>query len=220
MDLDSLLQAYDTCQRAQPLLTSVVQGTIVFTAAEAIAQGITDHRIDKRKLQYTAALSPLYGAGVYGLIQSGEAVGALLSSTGAAETLGFVGTAFLKGALGPNLFGNVQNAAFFYNNTAGTRSNYTFSGFRDAYESLLISARETGLSGAWSLFKAGIPKEEYRKSVIGSVTAWNAIQLANYAWVPEGRRSLVGVLFVIPWMIGLSLWSLKGRENSTIATEK
>ncbi len=158
-------------------------------------------------------LSPLYGAGVYGLMQSGEAVGHALASTGLDNTLGAAGTAFTKGALGPNLLGNLQNAVFFYNNTTGERKGYTLSGLRDGYATLLLAARETGPAGVWSLFKDGIPKDKYRNSVIGSVTAWNAIQFANYAWVPEHLRTPVSLACILPWVTLLSVWSLVGRKH-------
>jgi len=199
--LEQLLEGYQQLQAAHPFIMSVATAELIFPAADATAQLIKDRAVDWRKVRYTAMLTPFYGAGVYGLVQSGELVGQYLSED-----------PFTKGALGPNLWGNVQNAFFFMNNTVGERTGYDVSALAQHYGSLL-----KGKGTRWENFKenffGNISKHEYEVSVLGSITAWNGIQWYSYAHVDESMRTpfVLGCAFV--WNVLLSGLSLIGREK-------
>ena len=157
--LEQLLEGYQQLQAAHPFIISVATAELIFPAADATAQLIKDRAVDWRKVRYTAMLTPFYGAGVYGLVQSGELVGQYLSED-----------PFTKGALGPNLWGNVQNAFFFMNNTVGERTGYDVSALAHHYRSLLklTGKRWENLE---ETFFGNISTHEDDFSVVGSITA-------------------------------------------------
>lgn len=90
--VNNLFQMYRGCQDSYPIITSMAAAEAIFPLAEGIAQLIKDKRIDLRKIGYKAVLAPLYGLGIYGLMQARELVGKYIWSNPIA-----------KGALGPNL---------------------------------------------------------------------------------------------------------------------
>jgi len=205
--LEQLIDGYRQLQGAHPLIGSVMTAQVIFPLADATAQLIKDRRVDWRKIRYTAALAPFYGAGVYGLVQSGELVGQYISDE-----------PFTKGALGPNLWGNVQNLFFFYNNTVGERTGYDLGALVQRYRGL-FKGGGTRWENLKTNFFGNIPKQEYEVSVLGSITAWNGIQWYSYAHVDESMRTPFVLGCALLWNVLLSGLSLVGRRKVVAADE-
>ncbi|KYK26399.1 hypothetical protein AYK26_07565 [Euryarchaeota archaeon SM23-78] len=195
--------AYQTFQQTNPLLGSMLTAEATYTLGDIVSQIITDKKVDWKKIRYTAKLAPVYGAAIYGLMESGDLVGELVSEHPLA-----------KAALGPNLLGNVFNAFFFVNNTVGERKEYKIRELLKNYASIFSTDNKKGFFKNFKeKYIKNIPGKEYLNSVIGSVTVWNGIQYANYAYVADEMRAPVALACNLIWVCALSLWSLKGRRK-------
>ncbi|HIG93837.1 MAG: hypothetical protein QT02_C0004G0026 [archaeon GW2011_AR9] len=190
MDLGAIVDGYVAFQQQHPILGSIATAEATFSLGDIISQRVTDGKVDWKKVRYTAAFSPLHGMACYASMQIGELVGQYIADDPLA-----------KAALGPNLFGNAYNLFFFANNTIGEKIGYHLHQGKEYYHHLT------------SDFWANIPKEEYAKSVIGTLTAWNVIQYYNYAYVAQELRTSVALGVGTLWIGLMSLWSLKGRRK-------
>ncbi len=198
-------EVYRIFNDAHPLLGSMATAAVIYPTADIASQYISDRQVNWRKVRYSAALSPLYGMAAYGCIRSGDVVGEYISPN-----------PFVRGALGPNIWGNLFNVFFFTNNTVGERTNYNF-------QKLAVHYRETcfGAEDWYTRIKERvigcIPKKEYLNALIGTVTFWNAFQAVNYSYVPKELQtpSTLGVNLL--WTIGLSFWSLRGGRRLAAA---
>lgn len=199
-------ELYNNFQQAHPLIGSMATAECTFLFGDMASQLLKDKKVDSKKLKYTAALAPLYGAGIYALIESGELVGKLISEK-----------PLVKSALGPNLFGNIYNTFFFVNNTVGERTDYDLKKLARHYKNLFSSTENPKKKKRWKNFKENyinnIPKDQFTYSVITTLTAWNAFQSINYAYVPEAMRSPASLAMGFGWLTLLSLWSLKGSRD-------
>jgi hypothetical protein len=206
MDLVSLvndsMQVFSNFQVAHPQINSMLTAEATFLTGDAVSQLITDHKVDTRKLKYTAALAPFYGLCINGLIESGELVGRYVSES-----------PIVKSALGPNLWGNLFNTLFFVNNSIGEQKQYRLQGLARHYKTLLSDDDKGLFKRIKEHYLDYIPKKEYLYSVIGTLSAWNVIQGLNYSCVPEDSRTTVALMAGLAWTTILSAWSLKGRKN-------
>ncbi|MBU1198398.1 MAG: Mpv17/PMP22 family protein [Nanoarchaeota archaeon] len=195
--------AYQTFQQSNPLLGSMLTAEATFTLGDIVSQLIVDKKVDWKKVSYTAKLAPIYGAGVYGLMESGDLVGKLISEH-----------PLVKAALGPNLFGNVLNSYFFANNTIGERNGYKIRELVNNYASIFSQKdNKTFFQNFKEKYIKNIPGKEFLKSVIVTLTVWNGIQYLNYSYVSDEMRTPVALACGVAWLSVLSLWSLKGRRK-------
>ena len=205
MDIVSLVNdsmpALSSFSKNHPHLTSMLTAEATFVIGDLVSQLITDHKIDTRKLRYTAALAPIYGLGIEALIESGELVGKYVSEN-----------PLVKAALGPNLWGNLFNTFFFVNNSVGEKKDYSLSELVKNYKTLF-----SGDKSFFRRFKENyldyIPKKEYLYSVGVTLSAWNVIQGLNYSYAPEDMRTTIALGAGLAWTTLLSAWSLKGRRE-------
>jgi len=193
-------ELYRGLNDTHPLMGSITTAMAVFPLADIVSQYITDKRVDWKKVRYTAALSPLYGTGIYGCVQSGDLIKDHVSENPLA-----------RAALGPNLWGNVHNAFFFINNTIGEQSGYDLGALVNHYRKTFVSS--TPFHNIAETIKKHVPGREYLNAFIGSVTFWNGFQAINYAYIPPELQTptTLGVAFV--WTVALSTWSLRGRRR-------
>jgi len=203
-----LYECYKTFQASHPHLGSMLTAEVTFTTSDLIAQLITDRKVDIKKLGYTAALAPVYGLCVEGLIESGELVGRNISDNPLA-----------KGALGPNLWGNFFNTFFFVNNTVGEKKGYSLRNLGKHYLGLLSPKKsEEGLMRrVWDNFKdnyiSNIPGREMLYATLGTLTLWNAFQYYNFTYVDEEMRTATTLVAAFVWTPALSWLSLRGRRK-------
>jgi len=203
--LTDIVQAVDGFQKAHPHLSVMMTAELMYVIGDAAAQWVLDKKLNKRKLAYTAALAPLYGLCIDGLMQTGELVGKYINSN-----------PLVKAALGPNLIGNASNTIFFYNNTMGEKTNYSIPALLKGYASIFSPAeiKKNGfLNNLNKKFISYIPGREYLKTLIATLTAWNAFQWLNYAVVPEHRRTYAVLLVGTVWTGIITSWSSKGAKN-------
>jgi len=198
-------EGYKNFQRVHPHLATILTAEIVYLTGDLMSQLISDGRVDKRKLGYTAALAPIYGACLEGIIETGEIVGRHISDN-----------ALAKAALGPNLIGNLFNTFFFVNNTIGERKKYSVPALVRHYANL-FSSDESENRGKWENFKKNyihnIPGKEYLFSFIATISLWNGFQTYNYVCVDPEMRTSTTLGATLIWTTVLSLWSLKGRRK-------
>lgn len=194
--INDLVDMYVSAAQSAPLLTNMATAFATFTIGDALSQYIVDKKVNVKKLGYSATLAPLYGAMLYGLVESGEMIGPLVNDNSMA-----------KAALGPNLIGNGANAVLFYNNTIGQKTNYSIKGLADDYVDF-VRAKDK-----WARLKENIPAKEFTKSVVSTLTFWNAFHFVNYEYVSEAMRTPLTLATSLVWLTVLSLWSLKGSRN-------
>ncbi len=201
--VNSAFEAYRDLQQTHPLLGAILTAGIVYPIGDITSQLLTDKKIDWIKVRFTATLSPLYGAGIYGLMETGNLVGDHISE----EPLA-------KAALGPNFLGNLYNTFFFVNNTVGERTRYRLKDLVNNYSAIF---RDRRLGTIWKNFKEryvkNIPGKEYLNSVIGTLTAWNVFQYCNYAYISDEMQTPAALGAGFVWTSFLSLWSLRGRRK-------
>lgn len=208
MDLTTIVhqtfELYRDFQAQYPLLGSILIAEITYPVGDVASQLIADRKVDWNKVKYTAVLSPLYGLGIHGLMKTGDLVGDHL-----------IDHPLAKAALGPNLWGNLYNCFFFVNNTVGERVGYRLKKLGDYYKSLLLDG--TSLKERWrnwrENFFGNVPCDEYGKSVLSTLTAWNVFQYCNYAYVSDEMQTPAVLGAGLLWVVLLSLWSLKGGRK-------
>ena len=196
---------YRTLNEAHPLLGSMATAAVIYPTADIVSQYISDRHINWKKVVYSAALSPLYGMAIYGCVRTGDIVGEYISSN-----------PFVRGALGPNLWGNIFNVFFFTNNTVGERSNYSLGKLAEHYKKTCFGARSLYTRIKESI-NSCVPRQEYINALIGTVTFWNAFQAVNYSYVPEKLQTSSTLGVALLWTIGLSFWALRGGRKLTAA---
>ena len=205
MNLAHLVQdafeLYRAFNEAHPLLGSMATAAVIYPTADIASQYINDRQVNWRKVRYSTALSPLYGLAAYGCVRTGDVVGEYVSQN-----------PLVRGALGPNIWGNLFNVFFFTNNTVGERTNYSLRKLAEHYQETCFG------EGEWytrikEKVIGSIPRQEYLNALIGTVTFWNAFQAVNYSYVPQELQtpSTLGVNLL--WTIGLSFWSLRGGRR-------
>jgi hypothetical protein len=208
MDFSSIkdvLTMYTEFQRAHPHIGTMVASEVTYLLGDAFSQLTLEKRLNYKKLGYTAALAPFYGVVLEGLLESGELVGRHISDN-----------PFAKSALGPNLWGNLFNVFFFYNNTIGEESGYSLKSLAKGYASLVSPSaiRENGFIGnIRKKMLSKVPGHEYKKSVIGAVTGWNAVQTLNYYFVPAYLRMSTSMAVGTAWLTALTAWSTIGARK-------
>jgi len=199
-----VFELYSQFQNAHPLIGSMIAAEVIFVVGDAASQLIFDKKIDIKKLHYTAALAPLYGICIKGLLESGDLIGRYVSENPA-----------LKSALGPNLWGNAFNFFFFINNTVGEKEDYSLKSLLRHYKDVLINISLRSKSCTEQRRDSLInflPKKEYFYSVAATLTAWNVFQYINYSYVQDGMRTSAALAASVLWTGLLSLWSLQGRR--------
>ncbi len=202
MDLVNIVvEGYREFQQHHPLILAMATAEVTFTVADAISQFIEDRKIDLKKLKYTAALAPVYGLAVEGLIGTGNLVGEYISDHPMA-----------KSALGPNFWGLAYNTFFFVNGTIGEKTDYNPVELAKHYARVF-----SGDGNMWENFKdnylANVPGKEFVYSAIGTLTFWNAYMAVNFAYIPEEIQTPLALTVNIAWTTALSLWSLRGRKD-------
>lgn len=199
MSFLTMFEFYRSFNFVHPILGAILTGVIIFPFADIISQRILDKKIDWKKVRYTLALSPFYGA--YGLLAvgSGLVVGKYISSH-----------PLVMAALGPNLIGNVFNLIFFVNNSIGQKYSYQLSALPRYYLHLLQRKEQ---------FFSYISWKEYLKAVIGTLTFWNLVQYVNYSYVPLELQTPMVLAVSFGWIILLSLWSLIARRKLNASAE-
>lgn len=201
--VDTAFKAYSSLQMAHPIIGSVLTAEGTFIAGDITSQVIAGEKVDYSKIKYTAALAPIYGLGLYGLMESGELVGEYIS-----------GDPLAKAALGPNLLGNLYNTFFFVNNTVGEKKGYSLKKLAGHYWSMLSNRSDKSyLKNLKEKYIGNIPGKEYMYSMAATLTAWNVFQYFNYDCVPEEMRTPTTLAAGLVWTSLLSLWSLKGRRK-------
>ena len=202
--VSGLMEGYQRLQETHPVMGAILTTEIIFPLSDGISQIIKDKHVDWKKVRYTAALAPIYGIMAYAAQQSGEWVGDQVYNHPLA-----------KAALGPNLWGNVSNIFFFVNNTLGERNGYSIERLVEHYRSLLMNPEkkkswwENAKENVWG----NVPQQEYRNSVVGTITIWNVFQYCNYSYIEEAMRTPASIAASLIWMPLMSLWSLSGRRK-------
>lgn len=194
--LNEIYDLYNSATQSAPLITNMATAVATFSIGDVISQYIVDKKINWRKVGFSAILAPFYGAMLYGLVELGNSIGPYVNDNSLA-----------KAALGPNLVGNGANAILFYNNTVGQKNNYSINELTKSYVEMFTEGN------VWSRFKVNIPKKEFRNSVVGTLTFWNAFHYFNYEYVSESMRTPAVLLTSVAWLTLLSLWSLKGSRK-------
>ncbi len=199
--VQDVFKVYQTFNEVHPLFGSMATAAVIYPAADITSQYISDRQVNWRKVGYSAALSPLYGMAIYGCVRTGDVVGEYISPN-----------PFVRGALGPNVWGNLLNVFFFTNNTVGERKNYNLRKLVEHYRETCFGAGDWHTRIKENIISC-IPKQEYLNALIGTLTFWNAFQAVNYSYVPEKLQtpSTLGVNLL--WTIGISLWSLRGGRR-------
>jgi hypothetical protein len=209
MDLSSIkdvLSMYSEFQRAHPHLGTMLASEAIYVAADAASQLTLEKRLNTRKLAYTAALAPIYGLLTEALIESGEMVGRTVSQN-----------PFVKSALGPNLWGNLTNLIFFYNNTIGEETNYSIPALMKSYASMFSNGFFSGIK---KNFLSKVPGKEYKKATIGTLTGWNIAQGLSYCYVPPQLRATVAMGIGTLWVWMMTAWSYIGAKKLRAAPFK
>ena len=206
--LSDLFECYQTFQISHPHLGAMVTAEAVYVGGDLVSQLMHERKVDGRKLKYTAALAPIYGLCLEGLIESGELVGRYISEN-----------PLTKAALGPNFLGNFFNTFFFVNNAVGEREGYRIRNLVHHYVDLFSpKPSEKGLvkriCGSFNeKYISHIPHKEMLYATVSTLTLWNAFQYVNYSYIKEDMRTPVTLAAAFVWICALSLWSLRGRKN-------
>ena len=207
MNLENLVNSLAAIQKDHPYISSMVIAEMTFIAGDAIAQLIENKKVNKRKIFYTAILAPIYGLCAKGLMETGELVGKYISEN-----------PLVKGALGPNLWGNFFNTFFFVNNTVGKEKDYSIPELARNYRNLFPNEEDSN-KDFWQRFKEryidNIPKKEFAVTTAFTLTAWNGIQWLNYSQIPENLRTPACLLENAIWIPVLSWLSLRGNKKIT-----
>ncbi len=204
---------YRGFQAIHPHIGNILTAEAVYITTDLISQIFENRRVNWKKLGYKAALGPAYALGLEGVMATGDLVGEYVSSR-----------PFVKGTLGPNLFGNVLNAVFFANDTIGKRHDYSMVELAKEWASLLQDGGgRKGIGKYWdnvkNFWKTNVPNREFAYSVAVTLTAWNAFQWANYKYIePEmTTATTLGATFI--WLNFLSLWSSRGSKKKVCLEE-
>ena len=188
-------QAFMQFQASHPVYGSMLTSEIIFPTADAISQLITDKKINWKRIKYTAALAPIYGATINYFIRSEKIIEESISESPLAMS-----------ALGPNLLGQFLNAFFYVNNTIGEKTNYNLKELVKHYSSTRRKNFRKKIFG-------NIPEREYLFTTIGTLTFWNAFQYFNIKLAPEEMQTQNTLLMAFVWTNLISLWSLKGGRR-------
>ncbi len=222
MDLGSTVMDawnfYVSFQQAHPILGSMATACGTFTLGDIISQSIMDKKVDFKKVRYTLCLAPIYGLGMYGVLESGDMIEKLIPEMYKKDYMSDPNLNFTKAALGPNVFGNALSAFFFVNNTVGEKKDYSLKELGKNYTSMLKPGKDF-FKNIKEKYLSNIPGQEFAYSILGTLTAWNAIQYANYSYVADEFRTPVTLGCGVVWMSMLSLWSLVGRRK-VVGSEK
>ena len=220
MSLDTLvLEAfahYTTFNQSYPITASMLTASAIFPSADITSQLITTKKVNWNKVGYTASLAPLYGIAAYFSVRSAD----LVPTENMSPSL----QPLAKAALGPNLWGNLFNAYFFVNNTVGERSGYRFRELCNHYYFIISGTslnntedKKEYLPHFFERVKEKIidyiPRQEYLKATLGTVTFWNAFQYANYSYVPLEMQTPSTLAMAFGWTILLSAWSMVGSRK-------
>jgi len=207
-NVQGFYEMYQAFQSVHPHLGTMLTAEAVYLTGDLSSQLINDRKVDIRKLGYTAALAPVYGLCLEGLMETGEIVGRNISDN-----------ALAKATLGPNLVGNLFNTFFFVNNTIGERENYSVPALIRHYANLLSSdkSENRGIRGRWENFKRNyvnnIPGKEFLIATAATLTLWNGFQWWNYTYVDSEMRTSTTIGAALIWTTFLSYWSLRGRRK-------
>lgn len=203
--INDVWELYQSAQQAHPFIGSVLVAVGTFSLSDIVSQLIVDKKVNWKKVGYTTALSPIYGAGIYGLIESGHLVGEYISDH-----------ALVKAALGPNFWGHALNAYFFVNNTIGEKGNYSIKKNVKHYADMFSKESLKNFGQTFkNKFINNIPKKEYINAVIGSLTFWNAFHYINYTYVQDEMQTPITLGFSVVWTTLITAWSLKGARKLT-----
>lgn len=208
MDLGSIVSetygAYSAFQQAHPFLGSLATSQVMFPLADILSR----RKIDGKSLWYTARLAPLYGAAIYGLIETGEIVGDAIRGSVDDWVVPVA-----QSVLGPNLWGNLFNAAFFYNTAVGKDSGYSMRALYDSYGG--IARGDDGrFKNVLKNWKNKISWNGYCNSMIATFTVWEGIQWYNYGYMQDEFRTPVSLTCGLFWTVILSSWS-RGKKSAT-----
>ncbi len=218
MDLTQVVQnafeVYRTFNELHPLLGSMATAELIYPISDIVSQKITDGAIDWKKVRYTAVLSPAYGAGIFGCIESQHVVPDGIESA-------MIGKAALS-----NLFGGlIFNSFFFMNNTIGERNDYDLGKLVSHYTSFFRPTTKSTTEGNMyskmrdtyqavkEKIKSSIPYQEFTKAFLGSITLWTAFQYANFSYNPPELQTPTSLSMAFIWTVFLSAWSLTGRRR-------
>lgn len=211
MSLEAMFDVYQQFQTAHPLIGTMLTAEVTFSVGDIVSQLVIDKKVNWKKVRYSMTLAPVYGAGLYGLMETGDVVGRTVSEH-----------PFVKSALGPNLWGHLLNTFFFVNNTIGEKTNYSITGLLENYKATFSSQGDNikeKVKSLYSNFKEkyiqNIPGREFRDTTIATLTFWNAFQTANYAYIQDEMRTPAILATSLVWLSILSLWSLRGSRRLT-----
>ncbi len=207
--INDVWEMYSGLQQAQPYIGSVITAVGTFSLSDVVSQLMKDKKVNWKKVGYTAALSPVYGSAIYGLIESGKMVGDYL-----------IDHPLAKAALGPNLWGHALNAYLFVNNTvAEEEPKYSLKANLKHYASMFS---KESLKNFGNTFKEKIidkiPKKEYMRAFWGSMVGWNLFHWFNYSQVPDEMQTPLTLGVSVLWTTAITAWSLTGGRR--IAYEK
>ncbi|MGV8151197.1 MAG: Mpv17/PMP22 family protein [Candidatus Woesearchaeota archaeon] len=197
-----LFDIYQNFQQAHPHIGTMLTSEVILLTADAGSQLISDKKLNKKKLAFTAQLAPIYGLSLEGLMETGNLVGEYIYNHSIA-----------KSALGPNLFGNIYNIFFFANNTIGEKNNYSIKELLKTYYNTIkdktTSVKEKFVNTLWN----NVPKKAYTAAVVLTLTFWNVFQTLNYEYIPEELRSPATLGVSLFWTLGLTYHSLIGSRK-------
>jgi hypothetical protein len=210
MDLTNMVkdgwEAYQSFQQTYPLLNSMITGSVIYTSADAASQLMTEKKIDKRKIKYTAGISPVYGLLTHWVVEGGEFIGKGVQNNPLVKSLSAIA------------LGNVLNGIFFSNNQIGEKNNYNLKDLVKNYSKILHDKTDTKkIKNTYKRFQEkfveNVPTKEFRECVAISFPYWLTINMINFSYTPEPMRTPVVMAAAFGWTCLLSLWSLKGRKK-------
>jgi hypothetical protein len=194
----------------------MVTAMVTFPVGDIIAQYVTEKKVNFKRVGYAFANSPIYGAALYGLMQTGEFVGDIIKTN-----YSLINSAF-KSVLGPNLWGNIFNAYFFVNNAVGSKAGYGINAINEEinnYKSIFTYDKNkySGFSGFVKNFKEKtidrIDWFDYKwYAVMPTITVWNVIQTLNYEYVSGDIRTPLAISLGIIWSPIITYASYKSAK--------
>jgi len=217
-------EGYTRLQETHPKFGAMVTGEIIYPLADVISQlgekrTLNLKKVDWRKVGYKAALSWLYGLGIYALLKSSE----IPPSTTVAPVVDpITGPDLRKAIFGPNFYAQVFNSFFFVNEAVGDIKNHSITELVKHYRDLFKGEddHERSLKDYWTNFKKNYVDNFWNKKfaiTTGIVlTVNNGVVGAIYKWIPEDMETPATLGYILLFAILMTaLASKKGKEDLT-----
>jgi|FLOH01.1.fsa_nt_gi hypothetical protein len=209
MSLEAVFETYKELQTAHPIIGNMLIAEVTYPIASIVSQLIETRKVDFDRVKYYAKIGPVYGLMLYGLMKTGDAVGATVSEN-----------PFLKSALGPNLWGNFFNIQFFVNDNYGEHNEFSVKKLLKFYKETFIAKGDNLKEKVENLYYnlkenyyTKAPKKSLKYATFFTFTLWNAFQTWNYEYVADEMRTPIILATGIVWAGIMSTWAIAGNKN-------